>query len=71
MLVFDSNGSIVDSDEDTYYKSRNSASDGIGIKPFLAKTVDFDSRDENVPQVDLKSGYKVEARVLDFRIVEE
>lgn len=71
ILVYDASGTIVDYNEDTYYESRYSYSDDKGIKPFLAKTIDFYSSDESAPQVSLKNGYKVKARVLDFKIIEE
>lgn len=72
ILVYDATGTVVDYNEDTYYESRYSyGSDEKGIRPFLARSIDFDSRDESAPQVSLKTGYKVKARVLDFKIIEE
>ncbi len=71
ILVFDASGTIVDYNESTYFETRYSYSDNVGIRPFLAKTVDFFDSEEEAPTVSLGYGYKVKARVLDFKIVEE
>ncbi len=71
ILVYDATGTVVDYNEKTYFESRYSSGDEKGIRPFLARSIDFDSHDESAPQVILKTGYKVKARVLDFKIIEE
>jgi hypothetical protein len=70
-LIYDATGTVVDYNEKTYYESRYSYNKEQGIRPFLARSIDFDSHDERAPQVILKTGYKVKARVLDFKITEE
>ena len=70
ILVYDATGTVVDYNEETYYKN-NYSFEKKGIRPFLARSIDFDSHDEHAPQVILKKGYKVKARVLDFKIVEK
>jgi len=71
ILVYDATGTVVDYNEKTYYESSYSYTKEIGIRPFLARSIDFHSDDESAPQVILKTGYKVKARVLDFKIIEE
>ncbi len=71
ILVYDATGTIVDYNEKSYFESRYSYSKEKGIRPFLARSIDFDSHDESAPQVILKTGYKVKARILDFKIIEE
>jgi hypothetical protein len=61
-LVYDETGTIVDYNESTYFSREP-------IKPFLAKTIDFFSGGD-APQVALKKGYKIEYRVLDYKIIE-
>jgi S1-C subfamily serine protease len=67
-LVYDGTGTIVDYIEGTYFEWIPYSKEG-GIKPSLAKSIDFYSG--HAPQVTLKYGYKVKARVLDFKIIEE
>jgi hypothetical protein len=63
ILVYDATGTVVDYNEATYFVD--------GIKPYLARTINFDSHDDQAPQVAVKTGYKAKARVLDFEISEE
>ena len=70
ILVYDSTGTIIDYNEKTYYQVEYSLTKE-GIKPYLARSISFNSRDESAPQVTLKRGCKVRARVLDFKINEE
>lgn len=67
-LVYDGTGTVVDYIEETYFERSSYSKEG-GIKPLLAKSVDFFGG--GAPQVTLKTGYKVKARVLDFKIIEE
>src|SRR6218665_202528 len=70
ILAYDATGTVVDYNEGIYYK--DSSYGDKGIKPFLARSVD--ERDlrsnDQPPHVSLKTGYKVKARVLDFKIIE-
>ena len=66
-LVYDRSGVIVDYSEDTYFKYSKYNRDN-GIKPYLAKSVDFFS---DPAEVNASSGSSVKARVLDFKIIEE
>ncbi len=66
-LVYDATGTVVDYIEETYFDRRYER--GAGIKPLLAKSIDFFGG--LAPEVTLKPGYKVKARVLDFKIKEE
>jgi S1-C subfamily serine protease len=61
-LVYDNTNTIVDYDESSYCKYDP-------IKPFLARTLT--ASDGTTPELAVKSGYKVIARILDFEIVEE
>lgn len=70
ILVYDATGTVVDYNEETYYES-SSYTKEKGIRPFLARSIDNDTRGEDAPRVILKAGYKVKARVLDFKIIEE
>lgn len=60
ILVYDFTGVVVDYREETYFSYD-------GIKPFLAKTTEcnWGFRDS------YKEGYKIKARILDFKIKEE
>lgn len=71
ILVYDATGTAVDYNENTYYENHHYSSEVKGIKPFLARSIDLQSHDENAPKVVLKEGYNVKARVLDFKINEE
>ena len=66
-LVYDATGTVVDYIEDTYFETRWEKD--AGIKPQLAKSIDFFGG--GAPQITLKTGYRVKARVLDFKIQEE
>ena len=61
ILVYDLTGTIVNYSEKTLFKYD-------GIKPFLAKTMDCVSTEF---KDSYKSGYKIKARILDFKIQEE
>jgi hypothetical protein len=72
ILVYDQTGTVVDYNEETYFK--NSFGKEGCIRPFLARSIDFGlhfNGFNNAPEVILKPGYKVKARVLDFKIFEE
>ncbi len=72
ILVYDATGTIVDYNEETYFNSNYTFyTNGNSIKPFLARSIDFNSSDQHAPRVILKSGYYVKARVLDFKINEQ
>lgn len=65
VLVYDATGTVVDYEEKTYFqKSENREG---GIKPLLAKSIAF----PDAPEFIFKKGYRVQVRVLDFKIVEE
>lgn len=59
-LVYDGTGTIVDYIEETYFERSSYSKEG-GIKPLLAKSVDFFGG--GAPRVTLKTGYKVKARI--------
>ncbi len=68
-LIYDATGIVVDYLEDTYAEGKGYYGDVGEIKPFLARSIEF-----NVgypPKLILKSGYKIKARILDFKIIEE
>ena len=62
VLVYDLTGVVVDYYEDTYFEYYD------GIKPFLAKTTYCNN---NPFRDSYKKGYKIKARILDFKIAEE
>lgn len=62
ILVYDLSGIIVDYSEDTYFTNWD------GIKPFLAKTTYCS---DNNFKDSFKKGYKIKARILDFKIKDE
>ena len=73
-LAYDKYGSVVDYSEETFFECRSSYygnNDKCGIKPFLARTVDLDTKDEKTPELSLEYGATVKARILDFKIIEE
>lgn len=59
ILVYDLTGVIIDYEEETYFKSSD------GVKPFLAKTT---SCNYNKFADSYKEGYRIKARVLDFKV---
>lgn len=62
ILVYDLTGEVVNYKEYTYFSYDD------GIKPFLAKTIDC----ETAEFIDsYKPGYKIKARILDFKIKDE
>lgn len=68
-LVYDGTGTISDSYEATYF---NFKKDRECIKPFLAKSNGSSDCDNgNCTGITFKNGYKIKARVLDFKIIEE
>ena len=67
LLVYDATGTVVDYLEDTYIKQ---GYDEEGIKAFLAKSIEFHNGHFGHKLI-LKSGYKIKARILDFKIIEE
>jgi len=76
ILVYDATGTVVDYNEKTYYKEDRYGDEDKDkcIKPFLARSVDENNHrsgyEDEPPHVTLKKGYKVKARVLDFKIIE-
>jgi|LakMenEpi03Aug12_release.lakeMendotaPanAssembly.Ray.scaffolds.fasta_scaffold69854_5 hypothetical protein len=73
-LIFDKTGTIIDSAEDIYYPSLKSNEPGymedrIGIKPFLARAID--QCQYAFAEINWSTGYKISARVLDFKIIED
>lgn len=74
-LIYDASGIVIDYDENTYFPSfKNNAADlklspNAGIKPFLAKIID--QCDDVSPEINWRKGYKVNARILDFKIIDE
>jgi S1-C subfamily serine protease len=61
ILVYDLTGTIVNYSEKTLFKYD-------GIKPFLAKTIGCERREF---KDSYKKGYKIKARILDFKILDE
>jgi hypothetical protein len=61
-LVYDLTGVVVNYKEYTYFTYRD------GIKPFLAKTIDCEHTEF---KDSYKPGYKIKARILDFKIKDE
>lgn len=72
-LMYDNTGTIVDYVEQTYLStSRYSYNSEKGIKPFLAKSFGYSGNKSGTElQAEFKTGYKIEARILDFKIQEE
>ena len=73
ILVYDATGTVVDYNEGIYNEDRSYGNEDRGIRPFLARSVDennYRSGYDEPPHVTLKTGYKVKARVLDFKIIE-
>jgi hypothetical protein len=70
VLVYDLTGVVVDYTEDTYfeYNQQYSYSDENVIRPFLAKTIVCQT---TAFRSSYKSGYKIQARILDFKIKDE
>src|SRR6218665_3680563 len=71
ILVYDATGTVVDYNEGIYNEDRSYGNEDRGIRPFLARSVDennYRSGYDEPPHVTLKTGYKVKARVLDFKI---
>ena len=62
ILVYDLTGVVVNYKEYTYFAY------GDGIKPFLAKTIDCEHTEF---EDSYKPGYKIKARILDFKIKDE
>ena len=62
ILVYDLTGVVVDYEEETYFKSYD------GVKPFLAKTTSCNHHKFNDSY---KQGYKIKARILDFKVKDE
>jgi len=73
-LIYDKTGTVIDYDDDTYFPGFEKddpkyLKDQSGIKPFLARLVD--GCDYAAPEITWRKGYKVSARVLDFKIIED
>jgi len=66
-LVYDKTGVVVDYVEESYFKYSEYYGKDSGIKPYLAKSVDY----YHGAKVNAHSASYVKARVLDFRIMEE
>jgi len=66
-LLYDDTGTIMDYVEKTYLNSW-----GEFIKPFLAKSFGYSTKLTGTElDAEFKTGYKIEARLLDFKILEE
>lgn len=66
-LVYDKSGVVVDYVETTCFETSRYNKDE-GIKPYLAKSIDFSN---GAAQVNTSSGSYIKARVLDFKINDE
>lgn len=73
ILVFDESRTVVDYFEKTYYEYETLYGDKGGIKPFLARTKPCCPADiiNNEDEFSLKEGIYFEARVLDFKIIQD
>jgi hypothetical protein len=75
-LAYDKNGNVFDYTEDIFFKYKSWETDDKdkgGVKPFLARTINLDTRDESTPELSLDYGsiFTIKARILDFKIIEE
>lgn len=73
-LAYDKNGTVFDYTEEIFFKYNSySGHDKVGIKPFLARTINLETSDERTPELSLDYGstFTIKARILDFKIIEE
>lgn len=74
-LAYDETGTVVDYKEGTYFRCAKPNDIMVScevIEPYLARPVDSNNLDCGTPpELALKQGYTVKARVLDFSIIEE
>lgn len=69
-LLYDNTGTVIDYVEQEYLEKYNYRKEGV--KPFLAKAFGYSGNKTGTEfQAEFKTGYKIEARVLDFKIQEE
>lgn len=70
-LLYDNTGTVVDYVEQTYVSTSRYGREK-GIKPFLAKSFGYSGNKTGTElDAEFKTGYKIEARLLDFKIIEE
>jgi hypothetical protein len=64
VLLFDKTGTLIDSDEDTYFPYDSNNDENKLIKPYLARTY------YSKLNINWVSGYKLKARILNYKIIE-